>query len=154
MLNNNSLIKNLFVATVIATVVLLFIGCSDNRTNPGEMKQAREQSRLNAEFNLAQYKVSNPRFQTAGWQMITRADEYQTSECPQGIGWARVTIMRVDDATRSVEKYIVMCSTYDQNIGCYLEPDWLKTNYAKNSTSCNKEIPLPFPILARDQATK
>lgn len=111
------------------------------------LEDARAQSRSNAEYNAAAYRAENPRMD--GLKIVGHGDAYQTPECPQGSGWAGLSIMNVDKDRQTVEKYKVVCSTTSATLGCYLEADFQKLPYAKTQNSCDTKLPYPIPKIAK-----
>lgn len=107
----------------------------------------RGKAKANAEFNAQMYKAANPRF-TADFNIIGRADTAQSPDCPSGDGWAELSIMKVDGKT--VDKTVVMCSTYSANIGCFRKEDFDKDKQlAGKDGVCDRTLPQPLPSLKK-----
>ena len=89
--------------------------------------------------------------QEANARLIAAAPELlaalQTAACPQGDGWATVTIMRVEE--KSTEKYTAKCSTASAALGCYLDKDFEKKPFAKEENKCNTTLPFPLPKIVK-----
>jgi hypothetical protein len=99
--------KKFYRAAVFAALSVAFIaGCGKDSVSFNTLEDARSQARQNAEFNAAAYRSENPRLQ--GLKIVSHGDSTQTSTCPQGDGWASVSIMNVDKEKASVEKYKVV----------------------------------------------
>lgn len=111
------------------------------------LEDARAQARANAEFNAAAYRSENPRMQ--GLKIVGHGDSTQTNICPQGDGWASISIMNVDKEKATVEKYKVKCSTVSASLGCYLESDFQTKPFAKQENSCDTSLPFPLPKIAK-----
>jgi hypothetical protein len=138
--------KKILLSGIVATVMLA--GCGQKEVSFNTVEDARAQARANAEWNATKYRSESPRLQ--GLKIVGHGDPAQTAECPQGSGWAQLSIMNVNKEAQTVEKYVVMCSTVSETIGCYLRTDWEKTLHAKEENTCNKSIPSsPFPKIGK-----
>lgn len=111
------------------------------------LEKARETARENAVWNAKLYIAENPRF--TDHKVVSHGDSSQTPDCPQGDGWATVSIMKVEG--KDIEKYIAKCSTVSGNIGCYLEKDFAKKPYASEEGHCQpvNKVPFPLPKIAK-----
>lgn len=137
--------KNLIIA--IAALVAL-TGCSEKKDVSFQtLEDGRAQARANAEYNAIQYRTENPRMQ--GLKIVSHGDTTQSPECPQGSGWATLSIMNVNKELASTEKYKVVCSTVSAAQGCFLESDFEKTPHSKESNQCNSKLPFPLPKVAK-----
>lgn len=103
----------------------------------------RVTAQANAEYNAQKYRAENPRFE-AGFKIVGHTDSTITNECPQGDGWASISIMKVDD--KVVEKYKLKCSTVSSSLGCYLDSDFEKKNFATDEDKCQPLGKVPFPL--------
>jgi hypothetical protein len=113
------------------------------------LESNRQMASANAEFNARLYRTSNPRFDTHS--IVPHTDSTITNECPQGDGWATVSIMKVGpeiDARGKplVDKYSVKCSTVSASVGCYLETDFVKKSFAGEENNCQPVNKVPFPL--------
>lgn len=140
------------IAAILFSAGLLLAACSktetpvakmDERVNFQTLEANRAQAAANAEFNAQGYRAENPRF-TEGFKIITHTDSTIDNNCPQGDGWASVSIMRVND--KQVEKYTVKCSTVSAALGCYLESDFAKKSFASDEGKCQPQDKVPFPL--------
>lgn len=140
--------KNRFaIAAVLAAVAILITGCDDKKVSSDRLEEARSTAKTNAEMNAQLYRAANPRF-TGDYSIVARSDDGQTPACPQGDGWAQVSIMKVDG--KQVDKTVLMCSTYSTSVGCYREEDFNKLpNLAKQNTGCNTDVPFPLTVLKK-----
>lgn len=124
-------------------------GCdSKKEVSFDTLETARAQAKANAEFNAKAYRAENPRFDSH--QIVSHGDSSQTPECPQGDGWASLTIMKV--INKEVDKYKIKCSTVSPTIGCYLEDDFKKkANLASDEGVCQplNKVPFPLPKIAK-----
>lgn len=133
---------------LLATLVLAFLAaCNKDPVSNDRLEEARSTAKTNAELNAQMYRAANPRF-TGDYSIVSRSDDGQNKDCPQGDGWAQVSIMKVEGKT--VDKTVLMCSTYSTSIGCYREEDFNKTpNLAKQNSGCSSEAPYPIPVLKK-----
>lgn len=132
---------------VIALAVATLVACGEKQApiTANNLEEARQAAKANSEFNAKLYKAANPRF-TSDFTIISRSDDSQNMSCPQGDGWAELSIMKVDGKT--VDKTVLMCSTYSTSVGCYRKDDFDKnTNLAKLNGPCSAEVPFPIPVL-------
>lgn len=136
---------------IIALAVLSALFACSKQSAPkldfNTLEDARQQARSNAEFNAVQYRAENPRM--AGLKIVGHGDTTQSLDCPQGSGWATLSIMNVDKEKGTSEKYKVVCSTVSTAIGCFLEKDFEATPHAKEANQCNATLPFPLPKLAK-----
>lgn len=129
--------------TIIALTTLA--ACQDKSVSADRLEEARQAAKVNSEFNAAMYKAANPRF-TSDFAIVGRSDDSQNAKCPQGDGWAELSIMRVEG--KQVDKTVLMCSTYSTSVGCYRKEDFEKnSNLAKQNGGCSDEVPFPLPRL-------
>lgn len=136
-------------ATLIAAVSmsLMLAACGPEAVSPDRLEEARQTAKANSEFNAQLYKAANPRF-TSDYSIVSRSDDSQNSNCPQGDGWAELSIMRVVD--KQVDKTVLMCSTYSTSVGCYRKEDFEKnSNLVKQNNACSSEVPFPIPVLKK-----
>jgi hypothetical protein len=105
------------------------------------LEQQRSTALNNAVSNAANYFASNPRFD-ASWKTVGHTDDQISPSCPQGSGWAWVSIMKVEG--KDVQKKRIWCSTASASVGCYIEDDFLKGPFAKQSTACDANLPHPL----------
>ena len=139
-----------FTTTILAALaVAALTACGDkNKEVPFDrLEEARQTAKGNAEFNASLYKAQNPRF-TADFSIVSRSDDAQSANCPQGDGWAELSIMKVEG--KQVDKTVLMCSTFSQSVGCYRKEEFEKNqNLAKQNGSCNTQAPFPIPKIAK-----
>lgn len=132
---------------LLSAAIALLSACGNDKVSPDRLEEARSTAKANAEWNAAQYKAANPRF-TADFSIIGRSDTSQTAECPQGDGWASMSIMKVEG--KVVDKTSLRCSTYSSSVGCYREEDFVKDKQLVSEDAvCRKEVPFPIPTLKK-----
>lgn len=117
-----------------------------NRKLQDLLEQQRATALSNVETNARSYFAANPRFDSS-WKIVGHTDDYIGPACPQGSGWAWVSIMKVEG--KNVEKNRIWCSTSSASIGCYIEADFLKGPYASQSTKCDANLPHPLKPLVK-----
>lgn len=133
------------------TLITLFItfaltACGAN-VSADRLEEARQTAKTNSELNAQLYRAANPRF-TGDYSLISRSDDSQTPDCPQGDGWAEVNIMKAEG--KLIDKTPLMCSTYSTSVGCYRTEDFNKNpNLAKQNGGCNKNVPFPLTVLKK-----
>lgn len=136
-----------FTLIAAALAVAALAACSSKEVPPDRLEEARQTAKANAEFNAALYKAQNPRF-TSDFAIVSRSDDTQSPTCPQGDGWAELSIMKVEG--KQVDKTVLICSTFSQSVGCYRKEDFEKnTNLAKQNGSCSTQAPYPIPKIAK-----
>lgn len=135
------------IALVVSAAIAL-TACGPDKVSFNTLEDARAQAITNANFNAAMYRAENPRFDNS-FKIVGHGDSSQTNVCPQGDGWATLSIMKVDG--KSVEKYVLKCSTVSASLGCYLDSDFVKKNFAKDEGSCQNldKVPFPLPKIAK-----
>lgn len=132
---------------VLIAAILALAACSKSAVTPDRLEEARSTAKANAEMNAQLYRAANPRF-TGDYSIVARSDDGQTPSCPQGDGWAQVSVMKVDG--KVVDKTSLMCSTYSTSVGCYQEEDFNKlANLAKQNSGCNSDVPFPLPVIKK-----
>lgn len=136
-------------ATLVLIAVATLLSACSGKPNVSfqTLEDNRATARANAEFNAIQYRSENPRMQ--GLKVVSHGDTSQSADCPQGSGWATLSIMNVDKEKASIEKYKVVCSTVSTAQGCFLEADFDKTPHAKEANQCNSTLPFPLPKLGK-----
>lgn len=135
----------LYIALALATTAGL-TAC-DKEVTADRLEEARTTAKDNATMNAQLYRAANPRF-SGDYSIIARSDDGQKPSCPQGDGWAQVSIMKVEG--KNVDKTTLMCSTYSTSVGCYREEDFNKLeNLAKQNSGCSKDVPFPLPVLKK-----
>ena len=140
--------KKIFASIALVAVALFMTACGKKEVVSFDtLEAARQVAKANSEFNAALYKAANPRF-TGDYSIIGRSDDTQDSKCPQGDGWAELSIMKVE--AKQVDKTVLMCSTYSTSVGCYRKEDFDKLpNLAGQNGNCRQDIPFPLPVLKK-----
>lgn len=147
-LNRSPILTIAAILMVAATSLMSACGKAEEpKVSHSSLEDARQIAKSNSELNAALYKAANPRF-TADFSIVGRSDDSQNAKCPQGDGWAELSIMKVEGKT--VDKTTLMCSTYSTSVGCYRKEDFDKNaNLAKQNGGCSEEVPFPIPALKR-----
>lgn len=133
---------------LIAAAVLALTACGPDKISFNTLEDARNQGRANADYNAAAYRAENPRFDNS-FKLVGHGDSTQSNVCPQGDGWATLSIMKVDG--KMVDKYTLKCSTVSAALGCYLDSDFVKKNFARDEGNCQplEKVPFPLPRIAK-----
>ena len=132
---------------LITMMAALALAACSPKVSSDRLEEARQIAKANAEMNAQLYRAANPRF-TGDYSIVARSDDGQTPDCPQGDGWANVSVMKVEG--KMVDKTALVCSTYSTSVGCYREEDFNKNpNLAKQNSGCNKDVPFPLPVLKK-----
>jgi hypothetical protein len=147
---------------LIATAVSLFALTACDKTPPeptpqekqkavAEMqarveaaREARSVSLENALFNANSYRAANPRFLEGDWRIVPHADVAISVDCPQGSGWADLSLMKV--VGKDVEKVTLICSTYDLSLGCYRKEDFVKKPFGAEEGKCQPAEKVQYPL--------
>lgn len=139
--------KRFAIAAILSAIAILITACGDKAVSSDRLEEARQTAKANSEYNAALYKAANPRF-TSDYSIVGRSDTSQTADCPQGDGWASLSIMKVEG--KVVDKTPLRCSTYSESVGCYREEDFAKDKtLVSEDGSCRKEVPYPLPVLKK-----
>jgi hypothetical protein len=121
---------------------LLALGCTE-KVSFDTAEDARATAKANATYVVQSFRRENPRF--SAYDIMARGDSSITNTCPQGDGWASVDLIPTDGG----EAVKLKCSTVSLSIGCLLEEDFRKRDYAREDGSCNAEIPFPLPKVVK-----
>lgn len=127
---------------LIALAAFALAACGKKEVAFDTLEDARAQARANGLWNAKMYVAENPRFDNHS--VVSHGDSSQTPDCPQGDGWATVSIMKVEG--KVIEKFVAKCSTVSGTVGCYLEADFKKKPYANEEGSCQPTSKVPFPL--------
>ena len=126
---------------ILSLSAALLAACGPEAASPDRLEEARQTAKANSEFNAQLYKAANPRF-TSDYSIVSRSDTSQNATCPQGDGWASLSIMKVDG--KQVDKVSLRCSTYSQSVGCYREEDFVKdAHLVAEDGTCRRAVPYP-----------
>jgi hypothetical protein len=128
-------------------IAIALTACGKAEVSSDRLEEARQTAKTNSEFNARLYKAANPRF-TSDFSIVGRSDTSQNAECPQGDGWASLSIMKVEG--KVVDKTALRCSTYSASVGCFREEDFAKDpQLVKEDGHCRAEVPYPLPVLVK-----
>ena len=140
--------RTMLLAVAILTTVGLS-ACSKDEVSFSTLESARAQGVENAVTVAKAYVRENPRM--AGMDVVGHVDSTQTAACPQGDGWASLSVMKVNKeevdqrGRATIEKYKIKCSTVSANLGCYLEDDFKTKKFAEQEGKCDITLPFPLP---------
>ena len=135
------------IALIAAFAIALSACGGKESVSFNTLEDARAQARSNAEFNAANYRAENPRM--VGMKIVGHGDSTQVATCPQGDGWASISLMNVDKAAGTVEKYKIKCSTVSATLGCYIEADFAVKPFASQENRCDATLPFPLPKVGK-----
>jgi hypothetical protein len=105
------------------------------------LEQQRSTAKDNAASNAAGYFAANPRFDST-FKIVPHTDDYISPACPQGSGWARASVMKVEG--KEVQKATIWCSTSSASVGCMIDTDFGKSPYAAQAGKCDANLPHPL----------
>ena len=128
--------KHLRIAAIIATAAAL-ASCGRDKVSFDTLQTARATARENAEFNARAWRTQAPVYADLG--LISNGDSSQSAGCPQGDGWASLSL--VEKTTGSV-RVRLKCSTVSGAIGC-------RTDTPPEEGRCNASLPHPLPKIAK-----
>jgi len=146
---------SLAIFAIFASAAAL-TACEKKEVAFNTLETARSQAYENAVWNAEVYRNNNPRM--VGLKVIGHGDDTQSGDCPQGSGWAKISIMgskadgvRMTDGTVQIEKYVVYCSTVSAARSCFIEKDFLEKPFSKEYGHCASlnEVPFPIPKIAK-----
>lgn len=133
--------KSLFISFIVG-ILLLMTGCS----KPAEvsfdtLEQARSQASENATFNAQIFRGA----EHSGWAVISASDSSQTKSCPQGDGWATLSLINPD----KTETVSLKCSTASLALGCMLDSTFKTKSFNTDDGHCSTEVPFPLPKIEK-----
>lgn len=131
---------------LVTSALVALVGCGQQKVSFSELEDQRAQARENALFNAQMYRSENPRFDQR-YKIVSHGDSTQSQSCPQGDGWATLSIMAVEDKT--VDKYSIKCSTVSAALGCFTDADFIKKPFAKQENRCDTSLPSRLPKIAK-----
>lgn len=120
---------------------LLLMSCTSKpkqsfETVEEQRKIARENSKLVAFVYRADNKLET-------YEVIPNGDSTISADCPQGDGWASLTLKDVKSGQPDIK---LKCSTVSLGIGCLTEADFrTRQQYQTQDGKCSSEIPFPLP---------
>lgn len=126
-------------------ILAALIACSDSSVSFATVEEARGTARENSLFNAQAFRQTSPDF--TGWDIQSRGDSSQTNDCPQGDGWATLTMISPDKTRRTDVK----CSTVSPNIQCLTSAEFKTKAYSTEDGQCAplERVPFPLPKIAR-----
>lgn len=134
--------SSLLAFALCLTVSFFTASCGKKEVSFETLEDARAQARDNATFNAKAYLAENPRF--TDHKVVSHGDSTQSPSCPQGDGWATVSLMKVDG--KVIEKYTIKCSTVSVALGCYMDVDFAKKPFSSEENQCQPTNKVPFPL--------
>lgn len=133
------------IAVVAAALVLAIAltACGKQEVSFNTLEEAKNQVRENALFNAQRFRAENPRVKD--WSVVSNGDSSQTNDCPQGDGWATLTLYS-PNAAQSVK---IKCSTVSAATGCLFDAEFKEKPFAAEDGKCNMHVPHPIPKIAK-----
>jgi len=125
---------------VLCFMSLSLVGCSKEGVAFNTLEEAKTTARENALFNAQRYRQENPKFQS--WSVIPNGDSSQMPKCPQGDGWATLTLISPERNTEVALK----CSTVSGATMCLLDAEFKTKPYASQDGHCQDVSVVPFPL--------
>lgn len=142
--------KNQIMTAMALGLMVALTACGKNEVSFTTLESARAQGVENAVTIAKAYVRENPRM--AGMDVVGHVDSTQTATCPQGDGWASLSVMKTstthveaNTGKPVIEKYKIKCSTVSANLGCYLEDDFKTKKFAEQEGKCDSTLPFPLP---------
>lgn len=130
------------IAIVGMMLVVMLAACSRKEVSFDTTETARAQAKDNARWNAQAALAEDPKL--AGLEIYSRGDSTQTSDCPQGDGWASVDYLSAK-TKQVVAKY--KCSTVSKQLGCMSTEDFKgRPQYAQMEGHCQPVNRVPFPL--------
>lgn len=136
----NIIAYTLYAVFTTITAALLYMVYSPLKPTKYESLEAeRLTAQLNAEYNAKKWLIKNK----AGFQIVNYTEPTISKDCPQGDGWATVSIMKEGD------KEQLKCSTIVASIGCYLGADFEKNTLFPAGNKCQRLEKRSNPLIIR-----
>ena len=133
--------KKLFTVLLITLASLtMFSGCSKQDVSFATLEEAKVTARENALFNAQRYRAENP--DVKDFSAVSNGDSSQTSDCPQGDGWATLKLFSTDARVQIALK----CSTVSGATGCLRDAEFKSKPFASDDGHCQPTTKVPFPL--------
>lgn len=137
------MLKRVFMMVFVALTFFAFMqGCSSDPApeSLATLEQQRDIVRENTMLNAQLFRSADARL--SNYKIIPNGDSTQSPRCPQGDGWATLTLV---DMAINDEKTI-KCSTYSRSISCVYSQEFTKKSYAADDGKCQSIEKVPYPI--------
>lgn len=122
------------IATLIAAVALA--ACGQKEASFDTVELQRSVANDNSRYNAQKWRAENG---FGDLSILARGDSTQQANCPQGDGWASVSLL--EPKTKAVQVDL-KCSTVSGNLGCYTAKDFKdRSVLAMQENTCNEKIP-------------
>ncbi len=133
--------KVLGVFIMCLAVLFALPGCGGDEVSMATAEEQRAIARTNSMLVAKKFVSENPTYNA--YKVIPNGDSTISRKCPQGDGWASLTLIDAENKTVKIK-----CSTYSIGIGCMTATAFSKKQYAQQDGSCNNEIDYPLPKIA------
>lgn len=107
-----------------------------------DIEDSRSIARENAKAIAIQYVKENPRFK--GMRLVAHTDSSINNNCPQGDGWATLSVM--EDKGETPKKWEIKCSTVSLELGCYTSDVFKEKPFAADDGKCQPRNKVPYPL--------
>lgn len=133
--------KNITITVAIAAAVALSAcGKKEEAVSFNTLEEAKAAARDNALFNAQRFRQENPAVQD--WSVVSNGDSSQMPDCPQGDGWATLTLY----APKAAASRRLKCSTVSGATGCLFDEEFKTKPYAAHDGHCQPVSVVPFPL--------
>lgn len=113
-------------------VAAILTGCG-KEVSMSELEDQKVIARDNSLLNAQAWKGENPQYNS--FKAIPNGDSTQTRVCPQGDGWATITLFKEGEP-----KVKIKCSTYSAATSCVPESEFGAKPFAKEEGRCNTQL--------------
>jgi hypothetical protein len=124
---------------MIIAGLLALAACSNDNVSVDTLEEQKAMARDNATFNASLFRSEDPRY--ANYKIVPNGDSTQVPNCPQGDGWATITLLGPNN-----EAVKIKCSTYSKSTGCLLDSEFAKKSYAADDGKCQPTTKVPYPL--------
>lgn len=129
--------------TILIAALPLFITACGDKVSMGSTEEQRTMARNNSKLIAMKFVAENPKY--SGFSVVPNGDSTITRDCPQGDGWASLSLINQTTG----DTVPIKCSTYSIGIGCLVESKFNnKTNYKQQEGTCNNDLDYPIPKVA------
>lgn len=130
------------VIFAVFAAMLTLTACTQEKVGFNTLESARAQVNENVTLVAQDFRAKN---NMAEYDIYVRGDSTQSSECPQGDGWATIDFKSRSNGGKSTYK----CSTVSVNLSCIEANEFKTKSYASEEGRCNRELPFPVVKIAK-----
>ena len=132
--------KALKLTVLFVCLSVVLSACGNKDVSFNTLEEAKTTARDNALFNAQRFRQENPAVRD--WSVVSNGDSSQMPDCPQGDGWATLTLYS-PDASKSIK---VKCSTVSGATGCLFDTEFKTKPFASDDGHCQPVSKVPFPL--------